>query len=67
MTDELRERIAKVLGWSVEDTKGFGLNMLVEMVRGKDAKLHGELRRLLQSGGHFFGPPLKARSRTRSW
>lgn len=67
MTNELRERVAKVLGWTVADTNGFGLSTLMELVREKDAKLHGELRALQQSGGHLFGPALKARSRTRSW
>lgn len=62
MTNDLRKRIAAVLGWSVEDTRGFGLSTLTELVRGKDATLHVELRKLLQTGEHLFGPRRKGRS-----
>ena len=52
-----RERVAALLGWSVQDTRGFSMQMLREMVRDKDPKLAGELSTMIQSGSYIFGAP----------
>lgn len=54
-TDDIRERAAKVLGWTFTETCQFSLLMLREMVRGKDDKLAQEISDLVQSGQHIFG------------
>ncbi len=50
----LRERIAHVLGWTVEDTKSFSLNQLRAWIRGKDPELEADLDDLQREGRHLL-------------
>lgn len=54
----LKERIAKALNWTVEDTHGFSLSSLRELVRTVDPKLAAEISDLIQSGRHIIGERL---------
>jgi hypothetical protein len=50
----LHERIAAVLGWSLEETRQFSLQSLRELVRAKDAPdLVDEISREIQSGRYL--------------
>jgi len=51
----LHQQIAKALGWSEEDTKKFSLQMLREMVRGKNPKLAYEISRAIRTGSYLTG------------
>lgn len=51
----LHERIAKQLGWSVEETQRFSLSQLRELVRGKSAKLDYLIDQEIRSGSHIRG------------
>jgi hypothetical protein len=42
-SEKLHERIAKVLGWLVEDTHKFSPRMLRELVKDKSPKLAHEI------------------------
>ena len=57
--EELRERIAKTLGWTVNDTKMFGLSMLATLVRDKDPELCSDIRLCVEQKLHWFGSPQK--------
>lgn len=55
MTKELRERVAKCLGWTVEDTKGFSDMMLREVVRPKSSKLAYFISEEIRTGRGWLG------------
>lgn len=60
----LRERIANVLGWTVEETNQFSLATLREMVREKSPKLAHLISDVIARGEHIFVPvSTKARRR----
>jgi hypothetical protein len=61
MNEELHERIAKCLGWTVEETKQFSLQTLREMVRTKSSKLTYFIDEEIRSGRYLLGEPLKPR------
>lgn len=50
----LHERIAKRLGWTVEQTQSFSLQSLRELVRGYP-KLEAEITELIRSGRVVVG------------
>lgn len=52
--DLVRERVAKCLGWSVEDTLAFSLRTLQAIVRDKDSELAKEIGLVIDSGAHLF-------------
>ena len=49
----IRERIAKVLGWSIEDTRSFSLAALRDFVRPKDMQLAEDISGIIQRGEHI--------------
>lgn len=49
----MHERIAKVLGWSVQDVKSFSLQALREMVAPVNPKLAAEITQAIQSGSYI--------------
>jgi hypothetical protein len=51
----LHDKIAKVLGWTVADTKSMSLASLRELVRPVDLNLANELSDVIQNGGHIKG------------
>lgn len=51
----LRERIAACLKWTVQDTYGFSLESLREMVRPVDRGLAQEVSSIIYSGKHITG------------
>ena len=51
----LHERIAAALGWSVQETQGFSLQALRDLVRSVDPKLAEEISDLVARGGHISG------------
>jgi hypothetical protein len=53
---DLHERIAKCLGWTVNETKSFSLAALREWVSVKDPALHDEIGLVIQQGGHITQP-----------
>lgn len=61
--EALREQIAQALGWSVEQTNGFSLAMLREMVREKHPELAKEIATVIRNGEHIFVrlPPQRRR------
>jgi len=52
--NDLHERIAEVLGWSIADVRSFSLATLREMVREKSPKLHRQIGEVLASGAHLY-------------
>jgi hypothetical protein len=48
------ERIARVLGWPVEETQQFSLQALRELVRPIDPKLTHELNQFIRSGAYIL-------------
>jgi hypothetical protein len=51
----LHDKIAKVLGWTVADTKSMSLASLRELVRPVDLNLANEISDVIQNGGHIKG------------
>jgi hypothetical protein len=49
----LHERIARALGWTVEQTQSFSLAALRELVRPVNAKLAAECDTVIRSGAHL--------------
>lgn len=49
----MHERIAKALGWTVEQTHGFSLAALRDLVRPVDPALADEISRQIQSGSYI--------------
>lgn len=47
---ELHERVAKALGWTVEETKSFSMTSLRELVRPVDTSLAATITEFVQSG-----------------
>ena len=52
--DDLHERIARALGWSVRDTQSMSLQSLCDLVRPVDPALAQEISHVV-SGGHHVG------------
>jgi len=52
--EEIKERIAKVMGWSRKDVDSFSLPAMREFVKGKDEDLDHELEDAIRSGAHLF-------------
>jgi hypothetical protein len=50
----LHERIAKTLGWSVQDTQSCSLPTLRELVRPVSPPLAYEISQVIQSGSRLF-------------
>jgi hypothetical protein len=46
----LHERIAEVLGWTVQEAQGFSLQSLRALIRTVDASLARDLSDVIQSG-----------------
>ena len=46
----LRDRVAQALGWTVEETEGFSLQSLRELVRVSHPKLAAELTEWIRTG-----------------
>lgn len=61
-SETIYERAAKVLGWTVEDTRSFSPAMLREIVCGKDPELVSDISRVIQSGNYISGEPLNSAS-----
>lgn len=59
--EEVRDRIAELMGWTRKDVDKFSLPQLKEFVRGKDSKLDQQLVEIIDSKSHFFGEPLRGR------
>lgn len=55
MNDELRRRVADALGWTVEQTQGFSVPSLRELVRRKHPDLALEIDGVVQRGDHVLG------------
>lgn len=53
---DLHERIAKCLGWTVDEVRSFSLASAREMVRTKDAALADEISLVIQQGLHLTEP-----------
>lgn len=53
---DLHERIARCLGWTVEETRSFSLATLRELIRLKDPALCDEIRLVIQQGLHLTEP-----------
>jgi hypothetical protein len=53
MPNDLRDKIAEALGWSVKDTQGFALAALREFVRARHPKLTQEIDDVIRRGGHI--------------
>lgn len=51
----LHKRIARVLGWSTNETHGFCLQSLRELVRPVDPKLAAEITERITSGSYIRG------------
>lgn len=49
----LHKKIAKVLGWSTNETHGFSLQSLRELVRPVDPKLADEISQRITSGDYI--------------
>lgn len=49
----LRERIAKTLGWTIEQTQQFSAQTLRELVRGKDDKLVTLISTEIRNGSYI--------------
>lgn len=56
MNYDLHERIAKCLGWTVEQTKSFSLAALREWIRAKDLDLYLEIGDVIAQGLHITEP-----------
>lgn len=54
MTERLRERIAKALGWTVEDTRSYSFYTLREIIRPVSPKLTHELDVMIRSGEYII-------------
>ena len=55
VTDKsLRERIAKVLKWEVEDTCQFSFPTLRSLVQSKDPNLYLDIDDYIKEGNHLF-------------
>ena len=55
----LHDRIAAVLGWTVEDAQRFSLASLRELVRAVDPKLAAEISAVLAGGDYLWGSQSK--------
>ena len=64
--DKVRDRVAKVLGWTPEEARQFSLQMLREMMRGKSWKLAHELTLLIEQG-IVTSKPEQSKRRERYW
>lgn len=53
--DILHARIAKALGWTIEETHGYPLLSLRELVRPIDAKLTAALTERIRDGAAIVG------------
>jgi hypothetical protein len=51
---DLHERIAAVLGWSVQDTQSFSMHSLRELVRPLDPRLAQEISDSIEGGHHIL-------------
>lgn len=49
----LHERVARALGWSLQETQSFSLAALRELVREVNPKLAHELDHVIRTGGHL--------------
>jgi hypothetical protein len=49
----LKQRIALVLSWPIEDVNAFSLSSLRDIVRPHSAKLAHEINRAIQNGSHI--------------
>lgn len=49
----MHERIAKALGWTIEETKSVSLASLRELVRPLDPKLAEDISEMIQLGWHI--------------
>ena len=56
---DLHNRVAKALGWPVEETKRLSMQSLRDLVRPVDPDLAQELSYAIQSGAYIRGEPLK--------
>jgi len=63
--DAIRERIAKAIGWTVEDTKSFSLPTLREFLRMHDAALYEELGEIIRLEKHVLVEEAPKRRRRR--
>jgi hypothetical protein len=64
-TGDLHERVAKALGWSVEDTQSMSMQALRDLVRPVDKDLAREMDYMIQSGAYVRGEPPRGRGRGR--
>ena len=55
----MKERIAKLLGWSLADVNSFDLKSLRELVRPLSPKLTHELDVAIRSGSYIIGERLR--------
>lgn len=63
LMEQLKERVAAALGWSVEDTHKVSLQSLRDLVRPVSSKLAHELDVVIRTGEHITAnqPPPKRR------
>ena len=52
--DNLHERIAETLGWTVKEAQSFSLATLREVVREKNPKLAHVISDVIQNGEHIY-------------
>jgi len=54
--EQIKERIAKVMGWSRKEVDSFSLPTMREFVRGKDEELDKALLDVIETKSHLFTP-----------
>jgi len=62
---DLRGRIAKTLGWKVEDTHGFSFQSLRELVRPVSPELANEVNAVIRDGSYIIGERYRQRGSVR--
>lgn len=56
MSYDLHKRIARCLGWTVDETRSFSLAALREWIHLKDPALCDEISQVIQQGLHLTKP-----------
>lgn len=63
ISDDMRERIASAIGWSIEDTRRMSLQGLRSVVEHVSQKLAAALTNEIRSGRVILGEPRRPRRR----